>query len=408
MKTSVIDRFIRYARIDTQSDHYGSAFPSTLKQFDLAKVLVNELKEIGLANIQLDVNGYVTATLPATATGAPTIGFIAHMDTSPDLSGEDVQPQFVDYSGGDIVLNAPKGIVLSPREFPDLNKYIGQQIITTDGCTLLGADDKAGVAEIMAALEYLAAHPEIRHGAVKIAFTPDEEVGHGADRFDVPAFGADFAYTLDGGEIGELEYENFNAASAKITVRGRNVHPGTAKNKMINSMQIAMDFHNLLPVDQRPEFTDHYDGFYHLTEITGSVEQTVLRYIIREHDREKFEKLKTVMQQAADFWNQRYGADTVSTEIVDSYYNMKEMILPNMQIVELARSAMLSLGITPIVKPIRGGTDGSRLSYMGLPCPNLFTGGHYFHGRFEFIAVESMHKAVEVIVRILELAAEPK
>jgi tripeptide aminopeptidase len=406
LKTSVIERFIRYAKIDTQSDHYSESFPSTLKQLDLAKVLLAELKEIGLSDIHLDASGYVYATLPATVTGAPVIGFIAHMDTSPDLSGTNVNPQRVHYQGGDIILNQAKGICLSPKEFPDLLNYIGEDLLTTDGNTLLGADDKAGIAEIMAAVEYLAAHPEIPHGTVKVAFTPDEEVGHGADRFDVPAFGADFAYTMDGGAIGELEYENFNAASAKVTITGRNVHPGIAKDKMINSMQIAIDFHNLLPVNQRPEYTDHYDGFYHLTEFNGSVEETVLRYIVREHDRAKFEKLKAVMQQDADVWNARFGEGTVKLEIVDSYYNMKEMIEPNMQIIDLAYRAMESLNITPKIQPIRGGTDGSRLSYMGLPCPNLFTGGHYFHGRFEFIVISSMEKAVEVIIRILELAAK--
>ena len=407
MKTSVIERFIRYAKIDTQSDHYSETFPTTHKQFDLARLLVEELQALGLQDISLDENGYVMATLPATTQGAPTLGFIGHMDTSPDLSGTNVNPQFVDYQGGDILLNANKGIVLSPVDFPDLEKYTGQQLITTDGNTLLGADDKAGVAEIIAAVEYLAAHPEIPHGTIRIGFTPDEEVGHGADRFDVAKFNADFAYTLDGGEIGELQYENFNAASAKITIQGRNVHPGIAKDKMINAMQMGIDLHNMLPEYQRPEHTDGYDGFYHLVSFNGSVEETVLRYIIREHDLEKFEKLKDFLKQVVDFLNKHQERQIITLEIQDSYYNMKEKILPAMHIIELARKAMLSVEVTPIVKPIRGGTDGARLSYMGLLCPNIFTGGHNAHGRYEYIPVQSLEKAVEVIVRIAELAAQP-
>lgn len=408
MKTSVIERFIRYTKIDTQSDHYSDTFPTTRKQFDLTRVLLKELQDLGLQDISLDDNGYVMATLPANVQGMPTIGFIGHMDTSPDLSGTDVNPQFVDYKGGDIVLNAEKGIVLSPVDFPDLEKYVGQQLITTDGNTLLGADDKAGVAEIIAAVEYLTAHPEIAHGIVRIGFTPDEEVGHGADRFDVDKFNADFAYTVDGSEIGELQYENFNAASAKITIQGRNVHPGTAKDKMINAMQIGIDLHNMLPEHQRPEHTDGYDGFYHLTLFNGSVEEAVLRYIIREHDLEKFEKLKDHLRQSVDFLNKRQGRQVITLEIEDSYYNMKEKILPAMHIIELARKAMLDVGITPIIKPIRGGTDGARLSYMGLLCPNIFTGEHNAHGRYEYIPVQSLEKAVEVIVRIAALAAQPK
>ena len=406
MNTSVVERFIRYAKIDTQSDHYSETFPSTAKQFNLAHLLFDELNALGLKDVSLDENCYIMATLPANTQGVPAIGFVAHMDTSPDLNGENVDPQFVDYAGGDIVLNHEKGYVLSPKEFPDLAKYTGQSLITTDGNTLLGADDKAGLAEIMAAMEYLVNHPEIRHGDIKIGFTPDEEVGQGADRFDVAKFNAKFAYTMDGGEVGELQYENFNAASAKLTVTGRNVHPGTSKDKMINAIQVAMDLHALLPAHQRPEHTDQYDGFYHLTVFEGSVESVVMRYIIREHDREKFEGMKKALQQAVDFTNQRFGKEIVHLEMENSYYNMKEQIKPVFEVIELADKAMRSLGITPIIVPIRGGTDGARLSYMGLPCPNIFTGGHYAHGRFEFIPVDSMEKAVAVIVKIAELAAQ--
>ncbi len=406
MNTSVVERFIRYIKIDTQSDHYAESFPTTARQFDLAHLLVEELKKIGLSDAAVDENCYVMATLPANVEGVSPIGFIAHMDTSPDLSGTGVNPQFVDYGGGDIVLNKEKGIVLSPKEFPDLNLYAGQRLITTDGNTLLGADDKAGIAEIMAAMEYLVSHPELKHGTIRVGFTPDEEVGHGADRFDVSKFNAKFAYTLDGGEIGELQYENFNAASAKLTIHGRNVHPGSSKDKMINAIQIGIDLHNLLPAHQRPEHTDQYDGFYHITVFEGTVEEVVMRYIIREHDRDKFEILKTALEKAVAFINERYGAGAVQLELEDSYYNMKEQILPVFEVIDLAKKAMQSLDITPLIRPIRGGTDGSRLSYMGLPCPNIFTGGHYAHGRFEFVPVNSLEKAVEVIVKIAELAGE--
>lgn len=406
MKTSVVDRFIRYAKIFTESDPASDTFPSTSRQLDLARLLVEELKQIGMVDISLDENGYVMATLPANVENAPTIGFIAHMDTSPDMTGENVNPQIVNYQGGDILLNAEKNIVFSPRDFPILNKYVGQTLITTDGNTLLGADDKAGVAEIMAAVEFLAQHPEIPHAAIRVGFTPDEEIGRGADRFDVGKFNADFAYTMDGGEIGELQYENFNAANAKIFIQGRNVHPGTAKNQMINALQIAINLHQMLPPHLRPEHTDHYEGFFHLTEIKGNVEAAEMRYIIREHDRQKFEDMKAILLRAIQYQNEIYGSDRIKVDLRDSYYNMKEIILPVTHIIELAKRAMLDLGITPIIRPIRGGTDGARLSYMGLPCPNIFNGGHNYHGRYEFIPVESMEKAVQVIVRIAELAVQ--
>lgn len=407
MKTSVVDRFIRYAKIFTESDPASEAFPSTSRQLDLARLLVEELNQIGLTDVTLDENGYVMATLPANVENAPTIGFIAHMDTNPDMTGENVNPQLVHYQGGDIVLNPEKNIILSPRDFPILNKYIGQTLITTDGNTLLGADDKAGIAEIMAAVEYLAQHPEIPHATIRVGFTPDEEIGRGADRFDVQKFNADFAYTMDGGEIGELQYENFNAANAKITIQGRNVHPGTAKNQMVNALQIAINLHQMLPPHLRPEHTDHYEGFFHLTSIQGNVEFAEMRYIIREHDRQKFEEMKALLLRAVEFQNQLFESERIKIDLRDSYYNMKEKITPVMHIIELAKRAMLDVGVTPIVRPVRGGTDGARLSYMGLPCPNIFNGGHNYHGRYEFIPVESMEKAVQVIVRIAELAVQP-
>ncbi len=407
MKTSVVDRFIRYAKIFTESDPASEAFPSTSRQLDLARLLVEELNQIGLTDVTLDENGYVMATLPANVENAPTIGFIAHMDTNPDMTGENVNPQLVHYQGGDIVLIPEKNIILSPRDFPILNKYIGQTLITTDGNTLLGADDKAGIAEIMAAVEYLAQHPEIPHATIRVGFTPDEEIGRGADRFDVQKFNADFAYTMDGGEIGELQYENFNAANAKISIQGRNVHPGTAKNQMVNALQIAINLHQMLPPHLRPEHTDHYEGFFHLTSIQGNVEFAEMRYIIREHDRQKFEEMKALLLRAVEFQNQLFESERIKIDLRDSYYNMKEKITPVMHIIELAKRAMLDVGVTPIVRPVRGGTDGARLSYMGLPCPNIFNGGHNYHGRYEFIPVESMEKAVQVIVRIAELAVQP-
>ncbi|MFN7034729.1 MAG: peptidase T [Bellilinea sp.] len=406
MRTSVVDRFIRYAKIYTESDPASDTFPSTSRQLDLAKLLVEELKQIGLQDVSSDENGYVMATLPANVENAPTIGFIAHMDTNPDMTGENVNPQIVPYQGGDIILNPEKKIILSPRDFPILNNYVGQTLITTDGNTLLGADDKAGIAEIMAAVEYLAQHPEIPHAAIRVGFTPDEEIGRGADRFDIQKFNADFAYTMDGGEIGELQYENFNAANAKITIQGRNVHPGTAKNQMINALQIAINLHQMLPPHLRPEHTDHYEGFFHLTHIQGTVDFAEIRYIIREHDRQKFEEMKALLLRAIQYQNELYGSDRIQLDLRDSYYNMKEKILPVMHIIELAKQAMLDVGVTPIIRPVRGGTDGARLSYMGLPCPNIFNGGHNYHGRYEFVPVESMEKAVQVIVRIAELAVQ--
>lgn len=405
MRYSVVERFVRYAKVFTQSELDSTTHPSTARQFDLAHILAGELKAIGLVDVHVDDYCYVYGTLPAnTNQSAPVIGFIAHMDTSPDLSGENVNPQFVEYKGGDIVLNQTEGIVLSPREFPDLAKYAGQTLITTDGTTLLGADDKAGVAEIMAALEYLVAHPEIKHGQIKVGFTPDEEVGTGADRFDVAGFAADFAYTLDGGEIGELQYENFNAASAKITIHGRSVHPGSSKDKMINAIQVAIELHNQLPTEKRPEYTEKYEGFYHPTVLHGDVETATLRYIIREHDREKFEAMKEYLQNIVTALNHKYGDNRVVLELRDSYYNMKEKIEMVMYVIDLARESMEAVGVTPLVIPIRGGTDGARLSFMGLPCPNIFNGGHYPHGRYEFIPVHSMEKAVDVIVEIARRA----
>lgn len=406
---SVIDRFIRYIKIDTQSARKSDTYPSTAKQLDLARLLVEELQALGLADAGVDQYGYVTATLPANIdkTGVPVVGFLAHMDTSPDLSGENVIPQFIeDYDGGEVTLNAEKGIYMSPEEFSDLKKYIGKTLITTDGTTLLGADDKAGVAEIMAAVEYLLAHPEIPHGTVKIGFTPDEEVGAGVDHFDVAAFGADFAYTVDGGEVGEVQYENFNAAGAELTIHGRNVHPGKAKLKMRNALLIGMELNELLPVFERPEFTENYEGFYHLYQFGGTVEEASMTYIIRDHDRAVFEEKKALLGKAVDYINAKYGADTIDLEMEDQYYNMREQVEPHPQIMETAIQALHAVGVTPKIVPVRGGTDGSRLSYMGLPTPNIFTGGHYGHGKYEFIPTFAMQKAVEVLVKIAELVAE--
>lgn len=400
----VVERFLRYVRLNTQSDPEGESCPSTKGQLELGKALVEELQEIGLADAAMDARGYVMASLPGNIDReVKTIGFIAHMDTSPDASGANVKPALVEYKGGDILLNREKNIVLSPADFPELKDYEGQSLIVTDGTTLLGADDKAGIAEIITAVEYLCAHPEIPHGTIKIAFTPDEEIGRGADFFDVAKFNADFAYTVDGGPLGELEYENFNAASAKLTFQGRNVHPGTAKNTMINSMLIAMEYNSLLPVGERPEYTEGYEGFIHLTDIRGDVEQTKMQYIVRDHCQDLFTRKKDIMEQAADFINKKYGPGTVDLQLTDSYYNMKEKIEPVFDIVLLAKKAMEAVGVEPRITPVRGGTDGARLSYMGLPCPNIFTGGHNYHGRFEFIPIDSMNKAVAVILKIIEL-----
>lgn len=401
----VVDRFLNYVAIDTKSEDDSPNFPSSKKQFELANLLVKELKELGLNDASVDENCYVMATLPSnTDKSVPAIGFIAHMDTSPDMSGENVKPKIVEnYDGGDIILNKENNIVLSPKDFPELKDYIGKTLITTDGTTLLGADDKAGIAEIMSAIEYLVNNPEIKHGDIKVAFTPDEEVGRGADYFNVEKFNADFAYTVDGGGLGELEYENFNAAGVKLVIKGRNVHPGTAKNKMINSIEIAMELNSMLPENQKPKYTEGYEGFFLLSSLNGDVEETKASYIIRDHFKDKFEEKKALMKKVVDFLNTKYGEGTVQVEIKDQYYNMKEKIEPAMHIVDTAKKAMEKLGITPIITPVRGGTDGARLSYMGLPCPNLFTGGHNYHGKYEFICTESMEKAVEVILKIIEL-----
>ena len=405
---SVIDRFLRYIRIDTESARKSDTFPSTLKQLNLAKLLVQELLGLGLSDAAMDEFGYVTATLPANMddSGLPVVGFLAHMDTSPDFSGENVKAQFIEnYDGGQVVLNADKGIIMDPVEFPDLMKYVGKTLITTDGTTLLGADDKAGIAEIMAAVEMLLNHPEIQHGTIKIGFTPDEEVGSGVDHFDVDKFGADFAYTVDGGEAGEVQYENFNAAGAELTIHGRNVHPGKAKLKMRNALLIGMELNDLLPVFERPEFTDKYEGFYHLFEVNGTVEEATMTYIIRDHDKEKFEAKKRLIQQAVDFINAKYEAKVIDLRLEDQYYNMREMVEPHPEIMDIAVRAIKVVGLEPIIEPVRGGTDGSRLSYMGLPTPNVFTGGHYAHGKYEFIPTFALEKAVETLITIAQLTA---
>jgi len=402
----VLDRFIRYVQIDTQSARDSETYPSTAKQLDLLRLLAEELKQIGMQDVRMDHYGYVTATLPANNSKAsPVVGFLAHVDTSPDASGANVNPRVIEhYDGGVIMLNAEENIRLSPERFPDLRKYVGQTLVTTDGTTLLGADDKAGVAEIMTAMATLIANPEIPHGTIKVAFTPDEEVGRGVDYFDVETFGADFAFTVDGGEIGELEYETFNAASAKVLVHGLNVHPGTAKGIMLNAILIGMEYNDLLPVFERPEFTEGYEGFYHLMGMEGTVEAAQLEYIIRDHNDESFAQKKALMQAAADFLNQRYGETVVEVEIKDQYYNMRKMIEPHPEIIEIAEAAYAAVGLEPHIIAVRGGTDGSRLSYMGLPTPNIFVGGHAMHGRYEFVPLESMEKAVEVILKIAELA----
>lgn len=404
----IINRFISYVTIDTESDPTSNTTPSTEKQWDLANKLVEELKAIGLSDVTIDDNAYIMATLPSNVNhDVPTIGFISHFDTSPDFTGANVKPQIVEnYDGKDIVLNAEENIVLSPSYFEDLLLYKGQTLITTDGTTLLGADDKAGITEIVTAMEYLINHPEIKHGEIKVGFTPDEEIGRGAHKFDVDKFGADWAYTMDGSQIGELEYENFNAAGAVIKVKGKIVHPGYAKGKMINSMYYASEFINALPKDETPEHTEGYEGFFHLHTLEGKVESTTLQYIIRDHDKNKFEARKALMQKIIEDLNSKYGSEIFEIEIKDQYFNMKEKVEPVMHIVDIAEDAMKQLDITPLIKPIRGGTDGSQLSYMGLPCPNIFAGGHNFHGRYEYVPVESMQKAVQVVCKIAELTAE--
>ena len=409
-KQDIINRFIKYVTVDTESNPNNPAFPSTEKQWELAKILVDELKDIGMEEVDLDKNCYLMATLPSNVDyPVPTIGFIAHIDTSPDFTGANIKPQIIEnYEGNDIVLNKEKNIILSPDYFSDLLLYKGQTIITTDGTTLLGADDKAGVTEIVSAMEYLIQHPEIKHGKIRICFTPDEEVGKGAHLFDVEKFGAEWAYTLDGSQIGELEYENFNAAGVKVTIKGKMVHPGYAKGKMINSMLIANEFMTHLPAQEVPEKTSGYEGFFHLHQIKGDVENTVLNYIVRDHDLDLYEKRKNLIQKIASDLNKKYGQNSIIVSIKDQYFNMKTKITPVMHIVDIAEEAIKELGITPLIKPIRGGTDGSQLSYKGLPCPNIFAGGHNFHGRFEYVPVESMIKATEVIVSIAQKVTKNK
>lgn len=399
---SVADRFLEYVKFDTQSDEFSETCPSTEKQRKLGEYLVSEMQKIGIKDAYIDEDGYVYGTVPGNA-DYPVIGLIAHMDTSPDASGTDVKATIVSYNGGDILLNSDKQIYMRENEYNSLSNHYGKHLIVTDGTTLLGADNKAGIAEIMTAAEVLL-HSDKPHATLKIAFTPDEEIGRGADRFNVETFGADYAYTVDGGALGEMEYENFNAASATVTFNGLNIHPGSAKDKMVNSQYIAMSFQNLLPKEQRPEKTDDYEGFIHLTDMEGCVEKTVLRYIIRDHDMEKFETKKKVMIAAAEQINRQYGPQTAELTIKDSYYNMREKIEPCMYIVDRAVNAMKTVGVEPKIVPIRGGTDGARLSFMGLPCPNLCTGGYNFHGRFEYIAVEDMEKCVDILVRILNTA----
>jgi len=406
-KENIIKRFVGYVTVDTESDPNSDTTPSTAKQWDLANALVEELKAIGMQDVTIDENAYIMATLPSNVNHeVPTIGFISHFDTSPDFTGANVKPQIHEnYDGKDIVLNAEKDIVLSPDYFEDLLLYKGQTLITTDGTTLLGADDKAGITEIVSAMEYLIKNPEIKHGKIRVGFTPDEEIGRGAHKFDVQKFGADYAYTMDGSQVGELEYENFNAAGAVVTIQGKIVHPGYAKGKMVNSMYIATEYINSLPRLETPEHTEGYEGFFHLHTMTGEVDQTTLEYIIRDHDKEHFEARKEVMEKLAIEINSQYGREVITIEIKDQYFNMKEKVEPVMHIVDIAEEAMIQLGIKPLIKAIRGGTDGSQLSYMGLPCPNIFAGGHNFHGRYEYVPVESMIKATEVICKIAELTA---
>ena len=407
-KQHIIDRFTRYIKIDTESDPKSNTTPSTKKQWDLANKLVEELKQIGMEDVTIDENAYIMATLPSNVSHpVPVIGFVSHFDTSPDFTGANVNPQIVEnYDGKDIVLNKEQNIILSPDYFEDLLLYKGQTLITTDGTTLLGADDKAGIAEIITAMEYLIQHPEIKHGKIRVGFTPDEEIGRGAHKFDVKKFGAEWAYTMDGSQVGELEYENFNAAGAVVTIQGKIVHPGYAKGKMINSMYIATDYINSLPRLETPEHTEGREGFFHLHNINGTVDETKIQYIIRDHNKNHFEARKAMMQQLAEELNEQRGEEIVTVEIKDQYLNMREKIEPVMYIVKIAKKAMEKAGLKPIIKPIRGGTDGSQLSFMGLPCPNIFAGGHNFHGRYEYVPVESMIKAVEVIINIAQLTAK--
>ncbi|MFY3791971.1 peptidase T [Ureibacillus sp. MALMAid1270] len=403
MKEQVIERLVRYAKVDTTSNPESTTTPSTQKQFDLLNLLKEELETIGLSEISLDENGYLFATLPAnTDKQVPTLGFLAHVDTSPDFSGTNVNPQRIDnYDGGDIQLL--NGLVMSPNYFPNLKNYVGQTLITTDGNTLLGADDKAGIAEIMTAMQYLVEHPEIKHGKIRVAFTPDEEIGRGPHKFDVEKFGADFAYTLDGGPLGELQYESFNAAGAKVTTRGTSVHPGSAKDKMVNAITLAIQFQNEMPKNEVPEKTEGYEGFIHLMNFNGHIEEAKLSYIIRDHDREKFEAKKAHMLAVEKKLKEAYGEDAITVVIEDQYYNMREKIEPVFEIVEIAKKAMENLNITPVIEPVRGGTDGSQLSYMGLPTPNIFAGGENMHGKFEYVSAETMEQATKVILEIVQL-----
>lgn len=408
MESSVLTRFLRYIQIDTQSKPEEKSIPSTKKQFDLAKLLGEELKEMGVVHVKVDDNAYVYGEIPGNIDKkVPVLGLIAHMDTSPAYSGDGVKPQIVkEYDGTDIVMNQETGLALKVSEYPDLLQYVGQDLITTDGTTLLGADDKAGVAEIMALAEYLCSHPEIPHGTIKVGFTPDEEVGRGADLFDVEGFGADVAYTVDGGSLGEIEYENFNAAGAKVFIHGSSIHTGSAKGKMKNAVLMAMEFQAMLPVFENPMYTEGYEGFFHLNNLNGDVEYAVMDYIIRDHDMEKFQEKKAYIQNVADYLNKKYGDGSIELKLWDSYYNMKEKIEPHKYLIEIARKAMDDVGVEPIICPIRGGTDGARLSFKGLPCPNLCTGGHNYHGKYEFISVQSMEKIVEILYNIVRRFAE--
>ena len=403
-KDTILNRFIKYIKIDSQSDSSSHSTPSTEKQWEMANLLKLELEQIGMSDVSIDENAYVMATLPSNVESAiPCIGFVSHFDTTPDYTGKNVKPQIHEnYDGGTIVLNEKKDMILSPDYFEELKDYKGQTLITTDGTTLLGADDKAGITEIMSAMEYMLQNPEIKHGKIRICFTPDEEIGRGAHKFDVKKFDADWAYTIDGSQIGELEYENFNAASAKVTFKGKSVHPGYAKGKMVNSMLIANKFITTFPENEVPEKTEDRQGFFHLTSINGSIENTSLEYIIRDHNKEKFSKRKELFYKIAKQFNEEHGHEVVNVEVKDQYFNMREKIEPVMHIVEIAKNAMKACGINPIIKPIRGGTDGSQLSYMNLPCPNIFAGGHNFHGPYEYVPLESMIKASEVIIKIAE------
>lgn len=405
MKQDLIERLVRYAKIDTQSNEDSPTCPSTPGQLELANMLVDELKSIGMSDVTIDENGYVMATLPAnTDKDVPTIGFLAHVDTATDFTGAGVNPQIVEsYDGNDLVLNESLSVILSPKDYPNLKNYIGHTLMTTDGTTLLGADNKAGIAEIMTALVYLIEHPELKHGKVRVAFTPDEEIGRGPHKFDVEAFGAKYAYTMDGGSLGQLQYESFSAAYAKVTFKGNNIHPGTAKGKMVNSGKMAMEFNSKLPADEAPEYTEAYEGFYHLLSINGDVEQTTLSYIIRDFDRDNFNHRKETIVTIVEELREKYGQDKVVLDMNDQYYNMREKIEPVMEIVDIAHEAMTNLNIKPVIEPVRGGTDGSQLSYMGLPTPNIFTGGENYHGKFEYISVDNMEKATKVMVEILRL-----